>query len=263
MISKFKLPFIFDPEPLKSDLEALADDDWVAHFNTGYFEGDWSGVSLRSIGGQASKLYPDPHSGGAVMDTPLLERLPNLRRVLEVFRCPINSARLLKLGAGSTIKEHRDYQLGYEEGRVRVHIPVTTNPAVEFFLDGHRIDMAEGECWYLDFNLPHRVKNEGASDRIHLVLDCELNDWLRELLPTATSEPPVVRESSPVEFEKFRVRVLAEPSLQHRLRQVDDRESFIRLAVEVGAEAGYLFSAADVEGAIQAEHRGWMQRWIE
>jgi hypothetical protein len=38
--------------------------------------------------------------------------------------------------------------------------------------------MKEGECWYLNFNLPHRVKNSGTADRIHLVIDCVVNDWL-------------------------------------------------------------------------------------
>jgi hypothetical protein len=45
--------------------------------------------------------------------------------------------------------------------------------------------MKEGECWYHNFNLPHRVANRGTADRVHLVLDCVLNDWLREVLLAA------------------------------------------------------------------------------
>ena len=85
-------------------------------------------------------------------------------------------------GPGSIIKEHKDFKLGFEDGEIRLHIPILTNPSVEFILDGARVLMNEGECWYLNLNLPHRVANRGTSDRIHLVVDCVLNDWLRELL---------------------------------------------------------------------------------
>jgi aspartyl/asparaginyl beta-hydroxylase (cupin superfamily) len=101
---------------------------------------------------------------------------------LAAIRCPQQAARFLRLKAGSVIKEHTDYKLGYEDGEIRLHIPVATNPDVEFALNGERIEMREGECWYNNFNLPHRVANRGQTDRIHLVIDCEINDWLRAIL---------------------------------------------------------------------------------
>ena len=113
----------------------------------------------------------------------MLARCSYVAEVLATFKCELESARFLRLGAGSNIREHRDYQLGYEDGVVRVHIPVQTNPQVEFYLDGQKIDMKEGEVWYLNFNLKHRVVNGGESDRVHLVVDCALNDWLRAFFP--------------------------------------------------------------------------------
>ena len=38
--------------------------------------------------------------------------------------------------------------------------------------------MAEGECWYVNVNLKHWVENQSATDRIHLVIDCVVDDWL-------------------------------------------------------------------------------------
>lgn len=63
-----------------------------------------------------------------------------------------------------------------------MHIPVQTNPDVAFYIQEERIPMAEGECWYLNLSLPHRVHNAGTTDRIHLVVDCLVNDWVKELL---------------------------------------------------------------------------------
>jgi len=33
----------------------------------------------------------------------------------------------------------------------------------------------------MDFSLPHRVLNPSPEDRVHLVIDCEVNSWLRQI----------------------------------------------------------------------------------
>lgn len=185
MVDLLKLPFHFDARRLQADVAALTADDWVLHFNKPYYQGEWSGVALRAVNGEAGRLYPDPTAQAAFADTPDLERCPYLAEVLATFQCQLEAVRLLKLRAGSSIREHRDYNLGFDDGEVRFHIPVQTNPGVEFYLDGQRVVMAEGECWYLNFNLPHRVVNQGATDRVHLVIDCVVNDWVRELFAAA------------------------------------------------------------------------------
>ena len=91
------------------------------------------------------------------------------------------SARLLKLAQGAVVKEHKDLGLNYEEGEVRLHIPVITHAGVEFYLDNHRLEMKAGECWYINASLPHRLANPSPADRIHLVVDCIVNDELRAL----------------------------------------------------------------------------------
>lgn len=95
----------------------------------------------------------------------------------------------MKLGAGSEIKEHRDYDLDEENGIVRLHVPVVTNDNVEFYLNKKRVIMKAGECWYCRLSDPHSVHNRGTEDRVHMVLDMELNGWLKDqLLPEAISE---------------------------------------------------------------------------
>jgi len=180
-----KLPLRFDAARLQADLAQLAAGDFVPHFNTAYYQGDWSAVPLRSVGGRADHIYPDPTAKEAFADTPLLARCPYLREVLATLRCPQQATRLLRLRAGSVIQEHRDHELGFEDGEVRLHIPVRTNPDVEFVLNQVRVVLPEGECWYLNVNQPHRVANRGATDRIHLVVDCVVNDWLQDLLLAA------------------------------------------------------------------------------
>jgi hypothetical protein len=182
MLSAVKLPLHVDMPGLNEDLAQIAPSEYVPHFNTSYYEGDWSAVSLRSTSGGASQVYPDP-TKQEFLDTPVLGRCRHFRELLNTFQCQLLSTRLLLLRAGSRILEHRDLNLGYEDGEVRIHIPILTNRDVDFIVDGERLDLLPGECWYINFNLPHSVHNRGATDRIHLVIDCVLNDWLRALFP--------------------------------------------------------------------------------
>lgn len=169
-------------EALEADVGGLRPEDWVPHFNTGYYEGDWSGAALRSVGGEAGRLYPDPTAAASFADTPLLARCPGTQAALGALPCPLLAVRFLRLGPASRIREHRDYNLGFEDGEVRIHVPVSTGPGVEFLLDGERVDMAVGEAWYLDLNLRHAVVNSGDRARVHLVIDCVVDPWLESVI---------------------------------------------------------------------------------
>lgn len=179
---RVRLPLAFDADAMRADLDRIAPDEWMPHFNTGIYEGDWSGVSLRSVGGRPDTLYPDPAAADPFADTEVLGRCPALRAAVARFECPLLAVRLLRLGPGAAIGEHRDFRLGHEDGEVRIHVPLTTSGAVEFVHAGERVDMAPGEAWYLNFNLPHSVANRGAEPRIHLLVDCVVDPWLDGLL---------------------------------------------------------------------------------
>lgn len=178
-----KLAFTFDPQALQADLSSIQPEEWIRHFNDQIYEGDWSGVALRSVGGTAGKLYSGLDTRSDCEDTPMLERCPYFREVLATFQCPLQSARLLKLAPRSHILKHRDPFLGYAEGEVRLHIPIQTDPEVRFYLEGERVWMQPGECWYLNLSQYHWVDNFSDVARIHLVIDCEVNDWLAAQFP--------------------------------------------------------------------------------
>ena len=180
---RVRLPIAFDSAALRADANALPATAWEAHFNRALYRNEWSGVALR--GRQAAGLYTDPHGNSPVRDTPWLERCPNVRAALALISCEMTAVRFLRVGAGSAILEHRDYDLTEASGEARLHVCVQTNESVRFLLDGDAVPMYPGSCWYLDVSRPHSVTNDGESARIHLVLDCIFNDWLREMMETA------------------------------------------------------------------------------
>jgi len=280
MLSCLRLPLTFDPEGLESDLKQIRPEEWVKHFNDRYFEGDWSGVALRAVDGASSELYSDPGKEEPLSDTPVLSRCSALSRVLASFDCPIRSARLLKLGAGARIIEHRDYNLSLDDGEVRLHIPITTSPLVGFYVNGERILMNPGECWYINANLPHKVNNSAEMDRVHMVIDCKVDEWLRNLFVSAGKQPspgrigpishigpidhirPVGPADSAAAFDRFCNLVLEDKMLQMLLRDVFDKELFFETVVRLGNERGYHFSVDDVREAFRARRRTWIERWV-
>jgi hypothetical protein len=259
-LASFKLPLRFSAARLRDDLRRIPADAWVAHFNDRYYEGDWSAVALRAVGGDAKRIYPDPSAKFA--DTELLSRCSNLREALSAFECEIGSARLLRLGPGSRIREHSDLDMGVDDGTVRLHVPISTDPLVDFVVAGQRVEMREGECWFFDASLPHRVNNRSASDRVHLVVDCQVDEWLRSLLPIAAVRDAAETPVPATGFEAFRRYALRNLALQERLRLVQDRKAFPAHAVEVGREQGFEFEADDVASAIEASRRARREWWL-
>ena len=175
---KVQLPFTFSVEKMRAELATVRGHEWIAHYNPDDHEGSWSLAALMAPAGMQANIWscaiPDICS-----PTPLLERCAYFQTILDQIPIKKSSVRLMKLDSGAVIKEHCD-SFGDEE--VRIHVPVTTNPEVEFKLEGERVEMEAGSCWFLDFRLPHSVVNHGNGSRTHLVIDAYMNDWLAEKL---------------------------------------------------------------------------------
>jgi hypothetical protein len=187
---RLRLPFNFDPGLLARDLQGLAAVGWIVHFVKQNYDGDWSVIPLRGKAGATHPvmmIYSDP-TATEFEDTPMLRDYPYFREVLAAFACPLRAVRLMRLTPGSVIKEHTDYELSVEEGTARIHIPVVTNPDVEFYLNGTRIVLEAGSAWYLRLSDRHSVYNKGATDRVHMVVDATVNDWLRSMIESAARQ---------------------------------------------------------------------------
>jgi len=93
--------------------------------------------------------------------------------------------RLLRLTPGSKLKEHTDHENTEDDGVLRVHIPVVTNPEVVFLLNGTRVVMEAGSAWCLRLRDPHSVANNGTTDRVHMLVDAILTPRLEAALKEA------------------------------------------------------------------------------
>ncbi|WP_343637737.1 aspartyl/asparaginyl beta-hydroxylase domain-containing protein [Fluviicola sp.] len=181
-ITKYlKFPLQFDEQRLVEDLSQAMESQWIPHFNTGGYTGNWNAVSLYAKNGNEQNIFALSPDHSELSETPMMKQCGYFKEILDTFQFPVLSVRLLRLEAGAEIKPHTDHELGYEDGQFRLHIPIVTNPDVEFILDGERLTMLPGECWYTNVNLVHSVANRGTVDRVHLVIDGERNAWTDEL----------------------------------------------------------------------------------
>jgi mannose-6-phosphate isomerase-like protein (cupin superfamily) len=202
VIKYLKLPVTFDAVLLQQEVHRLSTGYWKQHYNKKDYEGSWSVIPLRSLFGNMDANFSiqasaNPHI--KYLDTELMQHCPYIQEVLTYFDSEKLSVRLMNLSAGAIIKEHKDDELNLESGEARFHIPVQTNAQVSFFVDDELIPLKEGECWYLNLSLKHRVRNEGTTDRIHLVVDCVVNDWVKAM---AARTDIIKKEFDFVEEEK-------------------------------------------------------------
>jgi Aspartyl/Asparaginyl beta-hydroxylase len=259
-----KLPFHFDPALLRSDLAAIEDAEWVLHFNQADFAGEWSGVSLRSTSGRANDIAPRGNADEFI-DTPLMARCPHLSAVIQSLHFPIKGVRLLRLHAGSRVKEHMDRDLGLADGELRIHVPVETNEHVEFIVANRMLPLKEGETWYIDFSQPHRIVNGGSTPRTHLIIDGNVNEWAKELLlkstcdiVTETFDPPGM-----LQFDRFRALVFEDVALQKELIEIRNPANLVQAVAATGARHGFVFSPEDADSVLQSNRRDWILRTLE
>jgi len=178
-----KLPFEFNVKKLIEDLDCVESFDWVNHPNMSAYDGSWLITSLTSIDGKTKQIVAVENQD--YINTPLLQKMKYIKDIINRFQTKVEAVRFMKLGANSIIKTHRDRGSHYNDGLARIHIPITTNKSVEFILNGQKTKMDVGKCYYIDADAPHSVVNNGDSDRVHLLIDCHINDWFKTIFKEA------------------------------------------------------------------------------
>lgn len=200
----------YDATGLAAEVRALRARPWRAQRSIGQ-DGlirqspvDWTIIALRSPGGDPDRT----DAGGAGLrehaDTPHLSGAPLLNEVIRGFPTTLLAARLMALGRGARVGEHRDAKCGIPWGVVRLHIPIITNPGALVVIDGRPYHWDAGRLWFGDFNRLHYVSNSGDQARIHLVLDCPTSKELMNWFPAEVSrqllrdEVLLAREAAPI-----------------------------------------------------------------
>lgn len=158
-----QLPMSFDAAALEPEIAALGEGPWKPHPQ------GFAGNSMLPL--VAADGDPDNEAfAGTMQPTPHLLRCPYLTQVFASLGATVGRSRLMRLSGHAEVTRHADQGYYWAE-RVRVHIPVVTQPTVRFECDSAVINMAAGECWIFDTWRQHRVLNDAVQSRVHLVVD--------------------------------------------------------------------------------------------
>lgn len=157
-----RLPFQFDVEQLRRELESVGNDHWMAHPSK--LAGNRA-IPLISVNGTDNNDFT-----GRMQPTPHLEQCRYMQQVMANFDEVLARSRLMGLDAGAEVSPHVDFNYHWYS-RVRIHIPIVTNPNVIFYCGDQNVHMQSGECWIFDSWRRHNVVNDGDQFRVHLVVD--------------------------------------------------------------------------------------------
>lgn len=253
-----RLPLTVDAERLRTEVEAIPEDAWRPHP-----QGHPGNAALPLIarGGDPG----DDGVAGEMLPTPHLERTPYMRQVLAALGATIGRSRLMRLDGKAEATMHVDTNY-YWADRVRVHIPIVTDPAIEFICDERSLHMAPGEVWIFDAWRRHNVLNPTGERRIHLVADTVGSAAFWDLV-AAGSQPfgdeggkfrpaPVTwcpDEDPALPTERSNLPVVMSPWEQERLAG--------ELLVEAATGSGEEADRAALERALLTLRRDWRDTW--
>ena len=135
---------------------------------------------LNHTGEQENFDYHDCAKPNA---TPLLLKLTELHKFLSETGFNIMGSRLLRLDPGTFLHEHRDFVYLENVPRYRLHMPLITNDQAFITSPGLNVHFKKGYLWKLDPKQTiHSACNFGTTPRIHLMIDCYVEEKLQALL---------------------------------------------------------------------------------
>jgi Aspartyl/Asparaginyl beta-hydroxylase len=229
---------------------------------------------LNPTGEQENFDYKDCKEPKA---TPLLRKLPSLASFLESGALNIMGARLLRIDPGTFFHEHRDFVYMEKIQRYRLHLPLITNDQAFITSPGINVHFQRGFLWKLDPKATvHSACNFGTAPRIHLMLDCYVNDHLANLLQGQFLDEKLKHRLPPLTGEKrseliAAARLLLKESQGVKTELIEAAESILlKTFCQFNLQAhGANLTSYDLifelfqEPAYQERRNYWQQRLLE
>jgi aspartyl/asparaginyl beta-hydroxylase len=119
-----------------------------------------------------------------------------LQKILSYFSAGgvVTRVQLARMQPGAMIRRHVDQSLVLLASH-RVHLPLSTNQDVEFFIGNQSYHMPVGSMFELNNRLQHAVENKGQTDRVHLIVDYLPPENNQPAIHHAGFEPRLKREA--------------------------------------------------------------------
>lgn len=198
---------------------------WSVNYSE-YHTSGWRSVSLYNQSG-------DPLVNDLVdckpIPTSALQSLPTIGEYLKDCPFRLMWARLLKMESRTFLWEHTDYGDLEDVERIRLHLPIVTNPQAFLVFDKERIHLRRDFIWKLNAkDAVHGACNLGIEPRTHLILDCYVDDKLRHLLQREFLEAEFVQPLKALRENDFRQLSDTAKELLRAKKQEEAEQLFLK-----------------------------------
>lgn len=237
-----QLPLLFDAPRLAAEVAALGESVWMPHPQG--FPGN-SMLPLIAVNGDPA----NESFSGEMQATAHLLRCPTLMQTIAALGVTAGRSRLMRLSGHAEVTRHAD-QGYYWLDRVRVHVPLVTQPTVRFECGDAQVNMAAGECWIFDTWRQHRVLNDAEDSRIHLVVDTVGGErfWSMAAVGRGHDGKPLSDRWAPQQ-------VLPQPNITPELVLESVNVPQVMSPWELSARIGFLLAEAQPHaGLTQVQH---------
>jgi len=181
-IEKIKIDF----ENVKSDCLNIIEAENFKNHSGGAFSGSgWGAIGLITYGGDPYRDYVDKKL--ELKPTRLLEQCPNIIKLLKLIPGKKDRVRLMEVKPGTKVFWHYDNNETIDDlnhnQNIRLHLPIVTSKDIILLFCHQKANWPEGKLFYGDFSFPHSIFNPSNINRIHLVIDVEINQEIIDLFP--------------------------------------------------------------------------------
>ncbi len=136
-------------------------------------DGGWKVVSLYSETGEASsvdkKLNNDTEPTEIINYFSYTNKI--IKELLTKYNCKPRRIRFSTLKPKKQINWHRDWDESIEHNNSRLHLPLIVNERCKSKLCHESYQWSPGGLYYGDYSFPHKIKNDGSHERLHLIID--------------------------------------------------------------------------------------------
>ena len=228
-----------------------------------YQSGGWLTAMIYNTSGKSENNVV---TEGEAKPTELLDIMPTTRNFLESLGLNYFAVRIAKTEPGAYLWEHRDYlELG-SNNKLRLHVPLVTNKDAVMQFSDCSVHMALGSIWKLNPTVNHAISNTGTSERIHLILDCYMNDTLRDMVAQESLSDRHVR-ILPILNAEEKARIQSEARLLFKSCGMDAAEDlFLKTfhTYNLGQETSYdLLIDFYTHMGFEERAKHWIQANIE
>ncbi len=172
----------------------------------------------------------DYHDCAKPNPTPLLLKLTELHKFLTESGFNIMGSRLLRLDPGTFLHEHRDFVYLENVPRYRLHMPLITNDQAFITSPGLNVHFKKGYLWKLDPKQTiHSACNFGKAPRIHLMIDCYVEETLQALIDQQFLDQDALHTLPPL-TEELREQLLNSAQLAYSAGNLKDAEEILLAA---------------------------------